>query len=179
MTQASSPAASRIIIRDATDADLAAVRDIYNDAVVNTTAIWNERVVDLADRIAWAEARRKLGYPVLVAEVEGVVAGYASFGDFRAFEGYRHTAEHSIYVGSAFRRRGLAETLLAALEIRAIGCGKHVLVGGIEAGNHGSIALHTKAGYVEVGRMPEVGRKFDRWLDLVFMQKILPATITV
>ena len=163
-----------IEIRDALDADIAGIRDIYNDAVVNTTAIWNERVVDLADRIAWAEARRALGYPVLVAlAADGMVAGYASFGDFRAFDGYRHTIEHSIYVASAHRRRGIAARLLAALEARATALGKHVMLGGIEAGNVASLALHARAGFVEVARMPEVGRKFDRWLDLVFMQKIL------
>jgi L-amino acid N-acyltransferase YncA len=163
-----------LVVRDATDADMAAVRDIYNDAVLHTTAIWNERVVDVADRIAWAEARRKAGYPVLVAETDGVVAGYASFGDFRAFDGYRHTAEHSVYVGGPFRRRGVARALLQALEPRAVASGKHVLIGGIEAGNAASIALHLSLGYREVGRLPEVGRKFERWLDLVFLQKILP-----
>ncbi|MEJ1159630.1 GNAT family N-acetyltransferase [Prosthecomicrobium sp. N25] len=161
------------LVRDALDADMEGVRDIYNDAVLNTTAIWNERLVDTADRVAWAEARRKLGYPVLVAEVDGRVAGYASFGDFRAFDGYRQTAEHSIYVGAGFRRRGLARLLLVALEERAVAAGKHVLIGGIEAGNAASLALHASLGYVETGRLPEVGRKFGRWLDLVFMQKIL------
>lgn len=162
-------------LRDAVEADLPAIMAIYNDAVLGTTAIWNETVVDLANRRDWWRARTGLGYPVLVAEVDGTIAGYASFGDFRAFDGYRHTAEHSIYVDDPFRRRGIARALLAALEPRAVALGKHVLIGGIEAGNEASLRLHAALGYTEVGRLPEVGRKFGRWLDLVFMQKILPA----
>ena len=160
-------------IRDAEDADLEAVRLIYNDAVLHTTAIWNETVVDLDDRRRWAAARRGLGYPVLVAEIEGEVAGYGSFGDFRAFDGYRHTCEHSVYVAERFRRRGLARALVVALERRASACGKHAMIAGIEAGNTASIALHAELGFVEVGRLPQVGRKFERWLDLVFMEKII------
>ena len=160
-------------VRDAGDADLAAILAIYNDAVANTTAIWNDRLVDLANRRDWVSARRALGYPILIADCDRAVAGYASFGDFRAFDGYRHTAEHSVYVAPAFRRQGVAVALLAALEPRAIQCAKHVLIGGIEAGNAASIALHTSCGFREVGRLAEVGTKFGRWLDLVFMQKIL------
>lgn len=160
-------------VRDAVDGDLEAVRAIYNHAVVNTTAIWNEVVVDLDDRRKWAAARRALGYPLIVAEVDGVVAGYGSFGDFRAFDGYRHTIEHSVYVDDRFRRRGLARALVVELEGRARRLHKHAMIAGIEAGNIGSIALHAGLGFVEVGRLPQVGRKFERWLDLAFMEKIL------
>ena len=164
-----------MIVRDAVDGDLEAVRRIYNDAVAHTTAIWNEVVVDLDDRRRWAAARRALGYPVLVAEVDGEVAGYGSFGDFRAFDGYRHTCEHSVYVGDRFRRRGIARALVVELEARARGLGKHAMIAGIEADNAASIALHAALGFTEVGRLPQVGCKFDRWLDLVFMEKILAA----
>ena len=161
-----------MIVREAEDGDLEAVRRIYNDAVAHTTAIWNEVQVDLDDRRRWAAARRALGYPVLVAIVDGEVAGYGSFGDFRAFDGYRHTCEHSVYVDGRFRRRGIARALVEALVERARGLGKHAMIAGIEAGNAASIALHAGLGFVEVGRLPEVGRKFDRWLDLVFLEKI-------
>ena len=161
------------IIRDAEDDDLEAIRRIYNAAVAETTAIWNEILVDLDDRRRWAATRRALGYPVLVAEIGGEIAGYGSFGDFRAFDGYRHTCEHSVYVGERFRRRGVARALVVELERRAAALGKHAMIAGIEAGNVASIALHTDLGFVEVGRLPQVGRKFDRWLDLVFMEKIL------
>lgn len=162
-----------MIVRDAEDRDLEAVRLVYNDAVAHTTAIWNETLVDLDDRRRWAAARRALGYPLLVAEVDGAVAGYGSFGDFRAFDGYRHTVEHSVYVDAAYRRRGLARALVAALEARARSLGKHAMIAGVEAGNVASIALHAELGFREVGRLPEVGRKFDRWLDLVFLEKLL------
>jgi phosphinothricin acetyltransferase len=161
------------IVRDAEDGDLEAVRRIYNAAVAETTAIWNETLVDLDDRRRWAAARRTLGYPVLVAVIDGEIAGYGSFGDFRAFDGYRHTCEHSVYVDERFRRRGVARALVVELEARAAALGKHAMIAGIEAGNAASIALHADLGFVEVGRLPQVGRKFDRWLDLLFMEKIL------
>ena len=161
------------MIRPASDDDLPAITAIYNDAVVNTTAIWNETVVDVANRRTWHEARIALGYPVLVAEIDGAVAAYGTFGDFRPFDGYRHTVEHSVYVAAAARRRGVASALIIDLAARAAGLGKHVMVAGIAADNEGSIALHARLGFVETGRLPEVGRKFGRWLDLVLMQKTL------
>jgi len=162
-----------ITIRSATDTDLAAILAIYNDAVLTTTAIWNDTVVDLDNRRAWLAARQRQGYPVLVAEAEGRVAGYGSFGDFRAFDGYRFTVEHSVYVAAGSRRQGAASALIAALVDRAAALGKHVMVAGIAADNDGSIRLHLKHGFVETGRMPEVGFKFGRWLDLVLMQRTL------
>jgi phosphinothricin acetyltransferase len=161
------------IIRDATPDDLPAITAIYNDAVLHTTAIWNETVVDVENRRAWHDARIALGYPVLVAAAGDSVLGYGTFGDFRAFDGYRHTVEHSVYVAEDARRRGIASALIAALAGRASALGKHVMVAGIAADNAGSIALHARLGFVETGRLPEVGRKFGRWLDLVLMQRML------
>src|SRR5690606_29629334 len=95
-------------IRDAASGDIAGITAIYNDAVANTTAIWNETVVDDANRVAWLQDRTKAGYPVLVAiDDDGEVVGYASFGDWRAWEGYRHTVEHSVYVRSDQRGKGV------------------------------------------------------------------------
>ena len=161
------------IIRPAAEADLPAIREIYNDAVVNSVAIWNDAVVDLANRRQWFGARVAQGFPVLVAAEEGTAIGYASFGDFRAFDGYRFTVEHSVYVASEARRRGAASALIAALVERARELGKHVMVGGIAGENEASIRLHRKLGFVESARMPEVGFKFGRWVDLVFMQRKL------
>ncbi len=127
------------IIRPATEADLPAILAIYNDAVAKTTAIWNDQPVDLANRRAWFHARTAQGFPVLVAEEDALVVGYGSFGDFRPFEGYRFTVEHSVYVAEGVRRRGIASALLAALEERARELGKHVMVGGIAADNEASI----------------------------------------
>ena len=160
-------------IRDAHPEDIPGITDIYNHAVANTTAIWNETPVDVANRVAWHADRQRLGYPVLVATEDGQVLGYASFGDWRAFEGYRHTVEHSVYVRVDQRGRGIGESLMRALVERARKIGKHVMVAGIEAGNAGSIRLHEKLGFLQVGRLPEVGTKFGGWLDLVFMQLTL------
>lgn len=159
-----------VTIRDAEAGDLPAILAIYNDAVLTTTAIWNDAVADLASRRAWWEARTKQGYPVLVAAEAGGVLGYASFGDFRAFDGYRFTVENSVYVASDARRRGIASALLVPLIERARALGKHVMVAGIAGDNEVSIRLHRRLGFVETARMPEVGYKFGRWLDLVFMQ---------
>jgi phosphinothricin acetyltransferase len=157
-------------IRDAAEADLPGILAIYNDAVLSTTAIWNDAVADLANRRAWWEARVRQGYPVLVAEEDERVLGYASFGDFRAFDGYRFTVENSVYVADDARRRGIASALLVPLIERARKLGKHVMVAGIAGDNEVSIRLHRRFGFVETARMPEVGCKFGRWLDLVFMQ---------
>jgi phosphinothricin acetyltransferase len=146
---------------------------IYNDAVVNTTAIWNEKIADLDNRRIWFETRRALDYPVLVAEQEGAIAGYGSFGDFRPFEGYRYTVEHSVYVAPWAQRQGLGAALLGELIAAARARGKHVMVAGIAAENEPSIQLHRRFDFAETAWMPEVGFKFGRWLDLVFMQKRL------
>jgi phosphinothricin acetyltransferase len=164
----------RAAVRPARPGDLPAILAIYNEAVETTTAIWNWTKVDLANRRAWFDARTSQGYPVLVAEGgEGRALAYASFGDWRPFEGYLHTVEHSVYVAAEARGNGLGADLLTALIEEARRRGKHVMLGGIEAGNAASLALHRKLGFLETARMPEVGRKFDRWLDLVFMQKML------
>lgn len=161
------------MIRPASPDDLPAILAIYNHAVEHTTAIWNETLVTLEDRRAWMEARLAQGYPVLVAdEGEGAI-GYATFGDWRPHQGYRHTVEHSVYVAEGARRRGLAGQMMAALFEEARARDKHVMLGGIAADNEVSLALHRRLGFAETARMPEVGRKFGRWLTLVFMQKVL------
>lgn len=161
-------------IRDAEDRDLAGIAAIYNNAVASTTAIWNDSLVDVDNRRDWLAARQRAGFPVLVAlDQAGEVAGYASFGEWRAFDGYRHTVEHSVYVRSDLRGGGIGRALMAALIERARAAGKHVMVAGIEAGNTGSIALHEKLGFRQVGLLPQVGTKFGRWLDLAFLQLLL------
>lgn len=160
-------------IRDLGSHHLPSVVEIYNDAVRNTTAIWNEVEVDLENRRAWWEARRADGFPVLVAEGSAGVAGYATFGPFRPFDGYRHTVEHSVYVAAGERGQGFGGLLLEALIVRAAALGKHVMIGGIDASNEASLRLHRRHGFVEAGRLPECGQKFGRWLDLVFMHRKL------
>ena len=179
----------RLVIRDATLADCAAIRTLLNQAVRETTAVWydTERTPDMI--AAWYEARVAAGFPILVAEETGdgrggtgsaeggragsTVRGYASYGPFRPHDGFAHTAEHSIYVAPHAQGRGIGSALLAALAARAGAQGLHILVGALEAGNTASLALHARHGFIETGRMPEVGRKFGRWLTLVWVQKLL------
>lgn len=158
------------IIRQATLDDVSGILVIYNDAVANTLAIFNETMVDLANREAWFAGRKASGYPVLVAESDGNVLGYASYGDWRPFEGFRHSREHSVYVRSDVRGAGIGRALLSELIAYAREQNVHVLVAAIEASNEASIRLHESLGFIHNGRFHEVGQKFGQWLDLEFMQ---------
>ncbi|MES5099410.1 N-acetyltransferase family protein [Agrobacterium sp. BA1120] len=164
-----------IELRDATVDDLPGIMEIYNDAVLNTTAIWNEILVDLDNRKEWFKARKDRGFPVIVAIKDGAVAGYASYGDWRAFDGYRHTREHSIYVHKNARGLGLGRQLMQALIDHAKTNDVHVLIGAIESENTASIRLHEAMGFRVAGQFSEVGKKFGRWLDLTCMELKLPA----
>jgi L-amino acid N-acyltransferase YncA len=162
-------------VRDAVERDLPEMVAIYNDVVVSTTALWNDDTVDVANRAAWLAERQGRGFPVLVAVLAGTgaVAGYASFGDFRAWDGYRHTVENSIYVRADLRGRGIGCALLPALIDRAEALGKHVMIAGIERSNDASLRLHARFGFQPGGVLREVGFKFGRWLDLVLVQRPL------
>lgn len=163
-----------VTLHDATEADLPAIRDIYNHAVEHTTAIWNETLVDLENRRDWFKARKARNFPVIVAMRDGKVAGYASYGDWRAFDGYRHTVEHSVYVEKDCRGHGIGEGLMRELVERAAAAGVHVMIAGIEAENTASIRLHEKLGFRIAGTFLEVGTKFGRWLDLTCMELRVP-----
>lgn len=172
------PNMASLVVRDAVAADAAAVAAIYNHAVRETTAIWNDREVDAADRVAWIAERQGAGFAVLVAEFAGAVAGYSTYGPFRPHDGYRHTVENSVYIMSRFQGKGVGRTLMMALIERASHNGFHVMVAGVEAGNEASMRLHRALGFREAGRLPQVGMKFGRWLDLAFMTRALDARET-
>ncbi|GAB0113532.1 N-acetyltransferase family protein [Acidisoma sp. C75] len=161
-------------LRDATEDDLPAILAILNDAILHSTASWQTAPNSLESRRQWFADRRTLGQPVLVATAaDGTIAGFGAYGPFRAYQGYALTVEHSVYVDARFRGQGLGRAFLAALLAHAGKAGMHVMVGAISAENAVSIRLHESFGFTITGRMPEVGRKFDRWLELVLMQKIL------
>ena len=160
------------MIRDANAADLPQILAIFNEVVATSTAIYRDDPTTLEERAQWFAARRQSGFPVLVCEREGAVLGFSSFGDFRgAFPGYRHTIEHSVHVRADARGRGLGSALVEALFPRAEALDMHVMIGAIDASNEASLRFHERLGFAPVGHLREVGRKFGRWLDLVFMQK--------
>jgi phosphinothricin acetyltransferase len=170
-----------MMIRDATAADLPAILTIYNEVIATTTAVFSELPVTLANRQTWWQERCAAGYPVLVAVGAGngdtvlgngeTVLGFASFGDFRSWPGYRHTVEHSVHVSVTERGRGVGSALVKALFPHAAALRKHVMIAGVDAANLVSLRMHEGLGFERVAHFREVGRKFDRWLDLVFLQR--------
>jgi L-amino acid N-acyltransferase len=161
--------------RAAVPADLPGILAIYNEVIAVSTAVYALAPVTLDERTAWFAARQSQGYPVLVATDGTDVLGFSSFGDWRAWPGYRFTAEHSVYVAADRRGRGIGRQLVEALFPVAAKLGKHVMLGGIDAANAASIAFHQRLGFKQVAHFEEVGHKFGRWLDLVFMQRLLDA----
>ena len=152
-----------------------AILDIFNDAIRTSTALYDYQPRTLASMEPWFAAKDKGGFPVLgIEDAAGTLLAFGSYGTFRAWPAYKYTVEHSIYVRADQRGRGLGETLLRELLRLAEQRGLHVLVGGIDMANRGSIALHEKLGFVHTGTLPQVGFKFGRWLDLGFWQKQLP-----
>ena len=165
-----------ISVRDCADADLEATLAIYDQLIDTTTIAWTEYRTSLRTWTAKIDGLKAAGLPVLVADTDGTVVGFASYDEFRDslhWEGYRFSVELSIHVHGDRRGEGIGRTLMDALVERAHGAGVHVMVAAIDSENRESLAFHERMGFGEVARMPEVGWKFDRWLDLVLMQRIL------
>jgi L-amino acid N-acyltransferase len=159
-------------IRPASAADAGAINDIQNHYVVHSTATFLTEPFTLAQRLAWLEGRSP-AHPVRVATAEDQVVGWSALGEFRSRPAYRHTTEFSIYLRPDWHRRGVGRALLADLAAQARALGHHALVGGCCSESAAILALLEAEGYSKVAHFPEVGRKFDRWLDVVFMQKLL------
>lgn len=159
--------------RRATEKDLQQILDIYNDAIINTTAVFHYDVQTLESRKEWFAQKQKDGFPVFVAVEDDVVVGFSTFGQFRAWQGYKYSVEHSIYVEKNQRGKGIGKMLLQPLIDEAKKMNMHTIIAGIDADNKISIAFHKQFGFEEVGYIKEVGWKFERWLDLIFMQLIL------
>lgn len=159
-----------MILRQARLQDAEAIKALANDIIENTQVTFTTKTRTLAE--IEAEIRDK-GKRFLVAEVDGILAGYASYGAFRSGPGYAHTAEHTIHLAPTSRGKGIGRALWEQLEQVARDDGIHVLVAGISGANPGAIGFHTAMGFSKAGQMPQVGRKFGEWLDLVLMQKIL------
>jgi phosphinothricin acetyltransferase len=160
-----------MIIRKALSADIPAILSIYNDMILHTTAVYDVDPHTIEQRMRWYEERTAGGFPIIVAEENEHVIGFASYGSFRPWQGFRFTVEHAVYVSTQAQGKGVGRRLLEALVEHAQQQGVHVMVAGIDAANHSSIQLHEKLGFVTAGILREVGHKFDRWLDLQFMTK--------
>lgn len=165
------------MIRDASRAELSEILAIYNEVIRNSTAVYSEEEFTAARGAAWFDAKTEHGFPLVVALDESGVTGFGTYGEFRAWPCYRHSVEHSVHVRADRRGQGIGRALVADLLVRAAAASKHVMIAGIDADNAVSVGLHSSLGFVCVGRFHEVGRKFGRWLDLTFMQCILPPTL--
>jgi len=162
-----------LLIRPATENDLNGILDIYNDAILNTTAIYNYKPYTKAEIEKWFADKKKESYPVFVTEIDNRIAGFVSYGPFRVRPAYKYSVEHSVYVHPDFRKRGLAKKLLIKIIEVARENNYHAIVAGIDADNKISIELHKQFNFVEVGHIKQVGFKFNRWLDLTFMELLL------
>jgi L-amino acid N-acyltransferase len=165
-------------IAPAADHHVPGILAIYNEVIANSTAVYTSTPVTLEDRQNWLRTRQTAGFPVLVATdaSDDSVVGFASFGDWRgAWAGYRYSVEHTVHVRADCRGQGIGKQLVEALFPLALTLRKHVLIGAIDADNRASLRFHARLGFEEVAHFKEVGHKFGRWLDLVFVQRLLDA----
>ena len=162
-----------INIRLANEEDLPQLLIIYNDIIINTTAVYQYETHTLAMRQAWYDAKAKDNIPVFVAEENKVIVGFSSFGPFRAWQAYKYTIENSVYVAASQRGKGIGRLLIEPLIKSAKEKDMHAIIAGIDATNEASIKLHRSFGFEEVAHFKQVGYKFGRWLDLKFLELIL------
>ena len=179
------PSKNDPIIRQARETDIPGILDIYNDAILTTTALYTYEPFTLPMMQQWFADKTAKALPVLVAATaetgagnatanpNDAIAGFASYGPFRPWPAYKYTVEHSIYVHKDCRGKGIAKKLLRTLIDHATAGDLHTIVAGIDSENAVSINLHRQFGFKETGQLTQVGYKFGRWLDLVFMQLIL------
>jgi len=161
-----------ILIRAATSADLGAINDIYNHFVLHSTCTYQEEPEQLESRHQWF-AHHGERHPVIVAEADGQVIGWGSLSAYHPRSAYRFTVENSVYVHQRHHCRGIGSRLLEELIRRARAAGHRAIIAGIDAEQAASVALHAKFGFKEVGNLKQVGFKFGRWLDVIYMELLL------
>jgi phosphinothricin acetyltransferase len=155
-----------------------AILGILNEAILNSTAIYDYQPRPFESMRPWFAAKRNGNYPVIGAvSTDGELLGFASYGGFRGWPAYKYSAEHSLYVAAACRGRGIGRRLLEAIVAEARAQNYHVLIGGIDSQNAVSIALHRAMGFQHAGTIRQVGFKFGRWLDLDLYQLILETPV--
>jgi L-amino acid N-acyltransferase YncA len=161
-----------IVIRLAARSDLKAINDIYNHYVFDSTCTYQEVLEPMSSRRRWFN-HHGIKHPITVAEVEGTIVGWGSLSPYHARSAYRRTVENSVYVHHEHHRRGIGSLLLADLIKRARQAKHHVIIAAIDAEQEASVALHSRFGFKKVGQFAEVGFKFNRWLDVVYMELML------
>lgn len=161
---------TKCTIRNAEEKDLLAILEITNFEILKGTALYHYKQRSLDEQKLWFQNKIDAKRPVLVLEQNNVVVGFGTYDTFRPFEGFKYSVEHSLYIHKNFRGLGFGKSLLKALISEAKKDNLHIMIAGIDAENKASISLHFQFGFKEVGRFPEVGFKFERRLDLVFMQ---------
>ncbi|ODU50806.1 MAG: GNAT family N-acetyltransferase [Thiobacillus sp. SCN 63-374] len=162
------------IVQCSLDRHASAILDIFNEAILNSTALYDYAPRAPESMGPWFAAREKGNFPVIgVEDEDGALLAFGSLGTFRAWPAYKYTVEHAVYVHKDHRGRGLGHEVMLALIAAARQRDVHAMVGGIDATNSGSIALHERLGFRHVGTLPQVGFKFGRWLDLSFYQLLL------
>ncbi|KEA65633.1 Phosphinothricin N-acetyltransferase [Marinobacterium lacunae] len=155
------------------DAHAEQILAILNEAIVNSTALYDYEPRTLESMSTWFKVKESGSFPVMGAVENGKLIGFASYGTFRPWPAYKYTVEHSVYVHKQHRGRGLGIALMRALIAEARRQELHVMVGGIDISNEGSIALHEKLGFVQSGIVRQAAFKFGRWLDLGLYQLVL------
>jgi len=151
-----------------------AILEIFNDAIVNSTALYDYKPREPESMVGWFKAKEAGRFPVIGAVApDGKLLGVASYGTFRAWPAYKYSVEHSVYVHKDHRGKGIGLALMRQLIAKAKEQQYHVLVGGIDVTNTGSIALHEKLGFVHAGTIKHAAFKFGKWLDLGFYQLML------
>jgi phosphinothricin acetyltransferase len=162
----------RLVIRLAIESDLAAIDAIYNYYIARSTCTYQEEVEPFESRVKWF-AHHGITHPVTVATVGDDIVGWGALSPFRERSAYRFTVENSVYIHPDHHRRGIGSALLADLIARGTSLGYHTIIAGIDGEQAASLALHRKFGFEICGEMKQVGYKFERFLDVIFMQKML------
>jgi L-amino acid N-acyltransferase len=162
-----------INVREAIQDDLPELLAIYNDIILHTTAVYDYEPHTLEMRQQWLETKKQQGFPVFIAEENGKVLGFSSIGPFRAWAAYKYSVENSVYVAAEARGKGIGKLLLPPLIEAAKKLQLHTIIAGVDATNKASLRLHKSFGFEEVAHFKQVGWKFERWLDLKFLQLII------
>ena len=162
-----------ISIREANLSDIPAILEITNHEILNSTVLYEYEPRSLETQQTWFKEKQANGWPIIVAEQDGNVVGFGTFGKFRERIAYRLSVEHSVYVHKDHRGKAIGNALMVQLIQRAKTGGYHTMIAGIDSSNMGSVEFHRKFGFEVIGTFKEVGFKFDKWLNVVFMQLIL------